>query len=74
VGYATALKYVQLAASTVILCARSLQKGEIAKAQIEKATGRVGVVRVWQLDMASFESIDAFAKRVESLKKDAIKA
>jgi NAD(P)-dependent dehydrogenase (short-subunit alcohol dehydrogenase family) len=69
VGYATALKYVQLAASTVILGVRSLQKGDIAKAQIEKATGRAGVVQVWQLDMASFESIDAFAKRVESLKR-----
>jgi NAD(P)-dependent dehydrogenase (short-subunit alcohol dehydrogenase family) len=69
VGYATALKYVQLAASTVILGVRSLQKGEIAKAQIEMATGRAGVVQVWQLDMASFESIDAFAKRVESLKR-----
>jgi NAD(P)-dependent dehydrogenase (short-subunit alcohol dehydrogenase family) len=69
VGYATALKYVQLAASAFILGVRSLQKGEIAKAQIEKATGRAGVVQVWQLDMASFEGIDAFAKRVESLKK-----
>ena len=69
VGYAAALKYVQLAASTVILGVRSLQKGEIAKAQIEKATGRAGVVQVWQLDMASFEGIDAFAKRVESLKR-----
>lgn len=69
VGYATALKYVQLAASTVILAVRSLQKGEVAKAQIEQATGRVGVVQVWQLDMASFENIDAFAKRVESLEK-----
>ena len=69
VGYATALKYVQLAATTVILGVRSLQKGEVAKAQIEKVTGRAGVVQVWQLDMANFESIDAFAKRAESLKK-----
>lgn len=69
VGFATALKYVQLAASTVILGVRSLERGETAKAQIEEATGRAGVVQVWQLDMASFESIDAFAKRVESLKK-----
>ncbi|KAJ5995582.1 short-chain dehydrogenases/reductase [Penicillium waksmanii] len=69
VGYATALKYVQHAASTVILGVRSLQKGEKAKEQIEKATGRAGVVQVWQLDMASFEGIDAFAKRVETLKK-----
>ncbi|KAJ9638515.1 hypothetical protein H2204_004285 [Knufia peltigerae] len=69
VGYATALKYVQLAASTVILGVRSLQKGEMAKSQIETATGRTGVVQVWQVDMGSFESIDAFAKRVESLKR-----
>ena len=69
VGYAAALKYVQLAASTVILGVRSLQKGEAAKAEIEKATGRTGVVQVWQLDLASFDSIDAFAKRVGSLSR-----
>jgi len=69
VGYATALKYVELAASTVVLGVRSLQKGESAKAQIEKATGRTGVVQVWPLDLASSDSIDAFAKRVESLKR-----
>lgn len=69
VGYATALKYVQLAASTVILGVRSLQKGETAKAQIEKLTGRAGVVQVWQLDMVNFDSVDAFAKRVEGLKR-----
>ncbi|KAL2065658.1 hypothetical protein VTL71DRAFT_3328 [Oculimacula yallundae] len=69
VGYATALKYAELAASTVILGVRSLRKGESAKAEIEKATGRTGVVQVWQLDMANFESIDAFARRIESLKQ-----
>jgi len=69
VGYATALKYVELAASTVLLGVRSPQRGETAKAQIEKATGRTGVVQVWQLDLASFKSIDAFVKRVESLKR-----
>lgn len=70
VGYASALKYAELGASTVILAVRSLEKGEAAKQEIEKATGRApGVVQVWQLDMTSFESIDAFAKRAESLKK-----
>lgn len=69
VGYATALKYVQLAASTVILAVRSLHKGEVAKSEIEKTTGRTGVVQVWELDMASFESIDAFARRAESLQQ-----
>lgn len=69
VGYATALKYVQLAASTVILGVRSLENGEIAKARIEKATGRSGIVQVWQLDMSSFGSIDAFGRRAASLGK-----
>jgi NAD(P)-dependent dehydrogenase (short-subunit alcohol dehydrogenase family) len=69
VGYATALKYVELGASIVILGVRSIEKGETAKAQIEKTTGRPGVVQVWQLDMANFQSLDAFAKRAETLKK-----
>ncbi|KIM93447.1 hypothetical protein OIDMADRAFT_173217 [Oidiodendron maius Zn] len=69
VGYAAALKYVELRASTVILGVRSMEKGETAKAKMEKATGRKGVVEVWELDMASSKSIDAFAHRADTLSK-----
>ena len=65
VGYATALKYTELDASTVILSVRNLQKGEKAKEQIEAATGKKGVVQVWELDMESYQSVDGFAQRVD---------
>lgn len=65
VGYETALKYVELGASTVILAVRSMNKGERAKELIEKKTQRRDVLQVWELDMDSYQSIDDFAKRVD---------
>lgn len=66
-GYECAKHFVQLSASKVILGVRSLSKGEAAKDQIEAETGIKGVVEVWPLDMASYDSIKAFAKKVEGL-------
>ncbi|MCJ1463965.1 hypothetical protein MMC07_002575 [Pseudocyphellaria aurata] len=65
VGYESALKYVELGASTVILAVRSMNKGERAKELIEKKTQRRDVLQVWELDMDSHQSIDDFAKRVD---------
>jgi NAD(P)-dependent dehydrogenase (short-subunit alcohol dehydrogenase family) len=62
-GYETALKYVQKDAATVILAVRSLAKGEAAKKAIESKTRRKGVVRVWELDMGDYDSIQAFADK-----------
>ena len=57
--------FARLGASTVILAVRSLEKGHEAKADIESSTGRKpGVVQVWELDMASYASVKAFARRV----------
>lgn len=65
VGFEAAVKFVQLGAARVILGVRSLKKGEDAQAEIERRTGRKGVVEVWQVDMMDYESLKAFAKRVE---------
>ncbi|KAL8690052.1 MAG: hypothetical protein Q9218_004421, partial [Villophora microphyllina] len=65
-GYETALKYVELQASTVILAVRSVPKGTRAKELIEGKTGRKGVVQVWELDMDRFASVESFAERVET--------
>jgi NAD(P)-dependent dehydrogenase (short-subunit alcohol dehydrogenase family) len=65
VGYQAALKYVQHGASTVILGVRSLGKGQQAASAIEATTDRKGVVRVWELDMSRFTSVDEFARRVD---------
>lgn len=52
---------------------RTLSKGETAKSQIEADTGRKGVVEVWQIDLGSYDSVQAFAKKVNGLDRvDAI--
>ena len=50
-------------ASTVILAVRSLEKGEAAKKDIEESTGIKNVVKVWHLDMSSYQSVIDFAER-----------
>jgi len=65
VGFKTSVKFVQLGASRVILAVRSLKEGEDAKAQIEARSSREDVVEVWQVDMLDYDSIRAFAARVD---------
>ncbi|KAK6394227.1 hypothetical protein LTR65_002073 [Meristemomyces frigidus] len=65
-GFECAIKFVQLGADRVILGVRTLSKGEEAKQQIETRTGRKGCVAVWHLDLLDYESMRAFAKRVEN--------
>jgi NAD(P)-dependent dehydrogenase (short-subunit alcohol dehydrogenase family) len=67
VGFEAAAKFSALGASKVILAVRNLQKGEAAKAIIETRTGKKDQLEVWQLDMNSFDSVVAFAKRAETL-------
>ena len=62
-GLETARHCVRLGASRVILAVRSLARGEAAKADIESTTKRPGVAEVWLLDLASYDSIKAFAER-----------
>lgn len=64
-GFEAALKFTSLGASIVILACRSSSKGEAAAKQIEQQTGSTGVVRVWELDMNSYESLRALATRVK---------
>jgi NAD(P)-dependent dehydrogenase (short-subunit alcohol dehydrogenase family) len=72
-GYEAAKHLVQLSSAKVILAVRSTVKGEEAKTKIEADTGIKGVAEVWLLDMGSYESIKAFAKRVNGLERvDAI--
>lgn len=63
-GLETARHLVRASAYRVILTVRRMAAGEAAKADIERSTGRTGVVEVWELDLASFESIRGFGERV----------
>lgn len=57
---------LQLGASKVIMGVRTVSKGEQAKEDILTSTRvRKDAVEVWPLDMESFESVKAFARRVQ---------
>ena len=65
-GLEAARHIVRLECAKLILAVRNIEKGEAARQDIEKTTGRVGVIQVWQLDMDSFQSVKSFADRVGS--------
>ena len=65
-GLRAAEYFVALNAARVILGVRTPSKGEAAKAHIESQTGRTGIIDVMQIDMDSFDSVKAFASRVEA--------
>ncbi|CAJ2502794.1 Uu.00g101880.m01.CDS01 [Anthostomella pinea] len=63
IGLATAQNLVRLEASRVILAVRNVEAGEAARRQIDAATNTAGVAEVWHLDLASYDSVKAFAQR-----------
>ena len=68
-GLEAARWFVTLDAAKVILAVRSLEKGEIAKADIEATTLRKNVVEVWELDLSSYASVKANAARLSKLER-----
>jgi NAD(P)-dependent dehydrogenase (short-subunit alcohol dehydrogenase family) len=57
--------FVRLGAAKVVLAVRSLARGQVAAESITRSTGRSGVVEVWELDLASYASVEALAARAE---------
>ena len=53
--------------ANVILAVRSFEKGEEAMRDIESTAKKTGTTEVWELDLASYASVKAFAKRVSLL-------
>ncbi|PYI01172.1 short-chain dehydrogenase/reductase family protein [Aspergillus sclerotiicarbonarius CBS 121057] len=64
-GFECASQLLSLHLSHLILAVRSLDKGEAAAAKL-RALHPTATIEVWQLDMSSYDSIQAFAKRVEN--------
>lgn len=60
--------FVRLGADRLIIAVRNLDKGRDAKRDIEATTGcaKDQIIQVWQLDMASYDSVRRFAARVSS--------
>lgn len=66
-GKEAARHYAHLDASTLIIGVRNVEKGEAAKADIIATTKRpVDSIQVWHVDMASYASVQLFAKRVDA--------
>jgi NAD(P)-dependent dehydrogenase (short-subunit alcohol dehydrogenase family) len=66
-GLETAVHYVNLGASRVIITGRTLSRGNTAKPTIESRTGKTGIVEVRELDMSTFAGVKTF---VDALTKD----
>lgn len=66
-GLEAARHIVRLDAAKLILAVRNLKAGEEAKQSVEDSTGRTGVCEVWELDLASYDSVIAFAGRAVTL-------
>ncbi|KAE8377358.1 hypothetical protein BDV26DRAFT_281971 [Aspergillus bertholletiae] len=66
-GLEAARHITRLGAAKVILAVRNRVAGEEAQRSIEASTGRTGVCEVWDLDLASHESVIAFGKKVAQL-------
>ncbi|CZR63803.1 related to short-chain dehydrogenase/reductase family protein, putative [Phialocephala subalpina] len=64
-GYEAALQLLGLKLSNLILAVRSPNRGEAAAAKL-KALYPKSNIDVWQLDMCSYDSIQAFANRVRT--------
>ncbi|KAL5001253.1 hypothetical protein BDV10DRAFT_13550 [Aspergillus recurvatus] len=62
-GFEAAKHFVRLGAKKVILAVRSIPSGEAAKQKIDAATVTTDVAEVWSLDLSSYSSVKAFAKR-----------
>ncbi|KAL1606720.1 hypothetical protein SLS60_004127 [Paraconiothyrium brasiliense] len=67
IGREAAAKFAALGASKVILTARDVKKGEAAKADICARVGKQDLLDVWELDLNSYESIVAFARKANEL-------
>lgn len=66
-GLEAARHFVRLGAAKVILAVRSLERGQAAAESIASSTKLDGVAEVWQLDLASYASVEKFAAKVETL-------
>lgn len=66
IGLECARQFLKLQVSHLILGVRSIERGEQAAAPLRKSYPNAKI-EVWPLDMLSYKSVEAFAKRCEGL-------
>jgi len=68
-GFECTKHLFRIGTGRIIMTARSLEKGEAALAAIRRETGRQAVGEVWELDLTSLDSVEAFARRIDTLER-----
>jgi NAD(P)-dependent dehydrogenase (short-subunit alcohol dehydrogenase family) len=68
-GYEAARHILRLNAARVILAVRSISSGQTAKETLERDTKRWGAVDVYELDMASHASVQAFVTEMKTVNR-----
>src|ERR1700709_638030 len=69
-GFEAAKQIHKLGVQKIVFGVRSVSKGQAAKAEIIKSNPRGTTdFEVWPLDLTSYDSVKAFAKRAESLER-----
>jgi retinol dehydrogenase-12 len=69
-GYEAAQKILTLGASKLILGCRSTERGLTAKNSLVSSTGcDPSIIEVWEIDMASFDSVKKFGERAARLER-----
>lgn len=67
-GFEASRHILRLGVDRLIMAVRNMEKGEAAKSELLKSTGRSeSTVEVWELDMDSYSSVKSFAARTASL-------
>lgn len=69
-GLECARQLLDLGCSKIIMAVRTESKGEAARQELSRGRDfKSGTIEVWKLDLGSYDSIVAFAKRTKSLER-----
>ena len=69
-GLEATRQFVRLGASKVIMAVRSVSRGQAAKDDIEHTEKcPTSTIEIWDLDMASYDSIKQFAEKLGTLSR-----
>ncbi|KAJ7203656.1 short-chain dehydrogenase [Mycena pura] len=67
-GLEAAKHFAEMNVARLILACRNVDAGNLAVKEIVETTGGSGIVTCWPLDLASFDSVREFARRVDDEK------
>ncbi|EGX92323.1 short-chain dehydrogenase, putative [Cordyceps militaris CM01] len=69
IGLEVARQFLGLGLRRLIIGARNQEKGKAAVADLQSTSSGEATIEIWPLDLASYDSVVAFAKRTETLER-----